>query len=98
MLTAAQVNDDCTWTLLGAINSIDPSDQRRTPVACTKTPILSMIETCRLRKIDPWSYIAMVLTQARRGIKHLLFLLLLNSFLLGESEQLHVYHAQILVL
>jgi transposase len=32
--------------------------------------ILSVIETCRLRKIDPWGYIAMVLTQARRGIKH----------------------------
>lgn len=32
--------------------------------------VLSVVETCRLRKADPWSYIAMVLTQARRGIKH----------------------------
>ncbi|AFZ01988.1 IS66 family transposase [Calothrix sp. PCC 6303] len=32
--------------------------------------VLSVIETCRLRKVDPWSYIAQVLTQARRGIKH----------------------------
>jgi IS1 family transposase len=32
--------------------------------------VLSVVETCRLRKIDPWSYIAIVLTQARKGIKH----------------------------
>jgi len=32
--------------------------------------ILSIVETCRLRKADPWSYIAQVLTQARRGIEH----------------------------
>ncbi|BAZ38723.1 transposase IS66 [Calothrix sp. NIES-4101] len=32
--------------------------------------VLSVIETCRLRKVDPWGYIAMVLTQARKGIKH----------------------------
>jgi transposase len=32
--------------------------------------LLSVIETCRLRKVDPWAYIAMVLTQARKGIKH----------------------------
>jgi transposase len=32
--------------------------------------VLSVIETCRLRKVDPWAYIAMILTQARRGIKH----------------------------
>jgi transposase len=32
--------------------------------------VLSIVETCRLRKVDPWSYIAMLLTQARRGIKH----------------------------
>ncbi|WP_051036690.1 IS66 family transposase [Calothrix sp. PCC 6303] len=31
--------------------------------------ILSVIETCRLRKVDPWAYIAMILTPARRGIK-----------------------------
>jgi transposase len=31
--------------------------------------ILSVIETCRLRKIDPWNYISQVLTQARKGIK-----------------------------
>ncbi len=30
--------------------------------------ILSVIETCRLRKIDPWNYIAIVLAQARKGI------------------------------
>lgn len=32
--------------------------------------VLSVIETCRLRKVDPWNYIAQVLTQARRGIKN----------------------------
>jgi hypothetical protein len=32
--------------------------------------VLSVIETCRLRKIDPWSYIAKVLTQARKGISY----------------------------
>jgi transposase len=32
--------------------------------------LLSVIETCRLRKVDPWAYTAMILTQARRGIKH----------------------------
>jgi hypothetical protein len=32
--------------------------------------VLSVVETCRLRKIHPWSYIAIVLTQARKGIKH----------------------------
>ena len=32
--------------------------------------ILSVVQTCRLRKIDPWSYVAQVLTLARRGIKH----------------------------
>lgn len=32
--------------------------------------VLSVVETCRLRKVDPWSYIAIVLTQARKGIKH----------------------------
>jgi transposase len=32
--------------------------------------ILSVIETCRLRKVDPWGYIAILLTKARRGIKH----------------------------
>lgn len=32
--------------------------------------MLSIVETCRLRKVDPWSYLAQVLTQARRGIKH----------------------------
>ncbi|AUB35152.1 hypothetical protein COO91_01017 [Nostoc flagelliforme CCNUN1] len=31
---------------------------------------MSVIETCRLRKIAPWGYIAIVLTQARKGIKH----------------------------
>ncbi|WP_347566449.1 transposase [Scytonema sp. UIC 10036] len=30
--------------------------------------VLSVIETCRLRKIDPWSYIATVIAQARKGI------------------------------
>ncbi|WP_334923668.1 hypothetical protein [Nostoc sp.] len=32
--------------------------------------ILSVIETCHLRKIDPWNYIAQVLTQGRQGIKY----------------------------
>jgi len=29
---------------------------------------ISIIETCRLRNIDPWNYIATVLAQARKGI------------------------------
>ncbi len=29
--------------------------------------LLSVIETCRLRKIDPWKYIAQVITQRRKG-------------------------------
>jgi transposase len=32
--------------------------------------ISRVIETCRLRKVDPWGYIAILLTKARRGIKH----------------------------
>jgi len=27
-----------------------------------------VIETCRLRKVDPWSYIAQVIAQGRKGI------------------------------
>ncbi len=30
--------------------------------------LLSVIETCRLRKVDPWSYIAKVITLGRKGI------------------------------
>jgi len=30
--------------------------------------VLSVIETCRLRKLNPWNYIAGVLAQARKGI------------------------------
>ena len=30
--------------------------------------VLSVIETCRLRKVDPWNYIATLLAQARKGI------------------------------
>lgn len=30
--------------------------------------ILSVIETCRLRKIDPWNYITTLLAQARKEI------------------------------
>ncbi len=30
--------------------------------------LLSVIETCRLREINPWTYIASVLTLARQGI------------------------------
>ncbi len=30
--------------------------------------LLSVIETCRLRKVDPWSYIAQVIAQGRKGI------------------------------
>jgi hypothetical protein len=29
---------------------------------------ISIIETCRLRNIDPWDYIATVLAQGRKGI------------------------------
>jgi hypothetical protein len=31
---------------------------------------LSVIETCRRRKVDPWSYLADTLARARNGIKH----------------------------
>ena len=30
--------------------------------------LLSVIETCRLRKVDPWYYIAQVIAQSRKGI------------------------------
>lgn len=30
--------------------------------------LLSVIETCRLRKVDPWNYIAQVISLARKGI------------------------------
>jgi hypothetical protein len=30
--------------------------------------LLSVIETCRLRKVDPWSYIAQVIALGRKGI------------------------------
>jgi IS1 family transposase len=30
--------------------------------------LLSVIETCRLRKVNPWSYIAQVIAQGRKGI------------------------------
>jgi IS1 family transposase len=30
--------------------------------------LLSVIETCRLRKVDPWTYIASVIAQGRKGI------------------------------
>ncbi len=30
--------------------------------------LLSVIETCRLRQINPWTYIAEVLATARKGI------------------------------
>jgi hypothetical protein len=32
---------------------------------------LSVIETCRRRRIDPWPYIASVLARARNGIRHI---------------------------
>lgn len=31
---------------------------------------LSLIETCRRRRVDPWSYIADVLARARQGLEH----------------------------
>lgn len=30
--------------------------------------LLSVIETCRLRKVDPWAYIAQVISLGRHGI------------------------------
>lgn len=30
--------------------------------------LLSVIETCRLRKVDPWAYISKVITLGRKGI------------------------------
>jgi len=32
--------------------------------------LLSVIETCRLRKVNPWSFIAQVVTLARKGFLH----------------------------
>jgi transposase len=32
---------------------------------------LSVIETCRRRRIDPWPYIASVLARARNGIQNI---------------------------
>jgi hypothetical protein len=34
---------------------------------------LSVIETCRLRQVNPWNYIAEVLGLARKGISPPLF-------------------------
>jgi hypothetical protein len=31
--------------------------------------LLSVIETCRLRQINPWTYIANVIALARKGIE-----------------------------
>ncbi len=33
-----------------------------------KASLLSVIETCRLRNIDPWSYLASVIAKARKGL------------------------------
>ncbi|MBT9315894.1 transposase domain-containing protein, partial [Leptothoe spongobia TAU-MAC 1115] len=30
--------------------------------------LLSVIETCRLRKVNPWPYIAEVIAQGRKGL------------------------------
>jgi transposase len=30
--------------------------------------MISIVETCRLRNIDPWNYIAQVLSLGRKGI------------------------------
>ncbi len=30
--------------------------------------LFSVIETCRLRKVDPWSYIAQVIALGRKGL------------------------------
>jgi transposase len=38
-----------------------------------KSSLLSVIETCRLREINPWTYIAEVLANARRGLAPLPF-------------------------
>jgi len=32
--------------------------------------LISVIETCRLRNIDPWDYIAKVIAQGRKGLPH----------------------------
>ena len=33
-----------------------------------KSSLLSVIETCRLRQVNPWTYIAEVIALARKGI------------------------------
>jgi transposase len=45
-------------------------ETRSTEGSLAYCSLLSVIETCRLIKIYPWAYITMILTQARRGIKH----------------------------
>jgi len=38
------------------------------PLVCLAyCSLLSVIETCRLRKINPWNYIATVVREARKG-------------------------------
>lgn len=41
---------------------------RTTEGSVSYTATISIIETCRLRQVDPWDYIATVLAQARKGI------------------------------
>lgn len=41
---------------------------RTTEGSLSFSATLSIIETCRLRNIDPWNYIAEVLAQGRKGI------------------------------
>lgn len=41
---------------------------RTTEGSLAYSSLLSVIETCRLRKVNPWSYIAEVITQGRKGL------------------------------
>lgn len=52
--------DETHWYKLGKLHWLW--------VAVTTKTALSVIETCRLRQVNPWNYIAEVLGLARKGI------------------------------
>ncbi|MDF5734009.1 MAG: transposase [Rhizonema sp. PD38] len=66
------INNEAERTLRHAViaRSISYVTRSTEDSSLTYCSVLSVIETCRLRKVNPWSYIAQVLTQTRRGIKN----------------------------
>lgn len=62
-------NNDAERALRHAVISRRISFGTRTPEGSRSyAALLSVIETCRLRNQDPWSYIAQTITLARKGI------------------------------